>query len=109
MAVTRHLNLQDMVTTEPPVSPKAWQLSRHWGPGLGECVIPGGGSLSCICRGQNSLFLCPACLSLLPESPVPKACAAVSPGRAPSFGVRSILALSSACSLWLTDGTGGQE
>lgn len=36
MAVTRHLNLQDIVTPEPPVSPKAWQLSRHWGPGLGE-------------------------------------------------------------------------
>ena len=90
------------------MSPRAWQLSRHWGPGLGEPVTPGGGALSGICQGRNRLPLRPACLSLRPESPAPKACAAASPGRAPSLGVRCTWALSSASHPWLPDGAGGQ-
>lgn len=58
---------------------------------------------------RDSLFPSSACLSLLTESPVPEARAAVSPGHAPSFRVRSVLGCVFSLFPGVTDGTGGQE
>lgn len=60
MAVTRHLYFQDIISTEPPMSSRAWQFCRHWGPGLGEHVIPGG--RRCRSPGGTACFqVLPAC------------------------------------------------